>query len=130
MPPNPNTAATSATIRNINDQYSMACSSCGVRDWRSDNAGPFDRFRTIVASRQLALGENAHDPRRNRYPRSAFIPLESPLPKPTEAPMQRELTPVESRGGVVSGRVLLVLVLSFVGALIALGLSWAFLFPR
>ena len=32
--------------------------------------------------------------------------------------------------GVISGRVLLVLVLSFVGALIALGLSWAFLFPR
>jgi len=44
--------------------------------------------------------------------------------------MQHELTPVESRGGVISGRVLLVLVLSFVGALIALGLSWAFLFPR
>ena len=44
--------------------------------------------------------------------------------------MQREVTPVESRGGVVSGRVLLVLVSSFVGALIALGLSWAFLFSR
>ena len=44
--------------------------------------------------------------------------------------MQRELTPVESRGGVVRGRVLLVLVASFVGALIALGLSWAFLFPH
>jgi hypothetical protein len=44
--------------------------------------------------------------------------------------MQRELNPVESRGGVVSGRVLLVLVSSFVGALIALGLSWIFLFPH
>jgi hypothetical protein len=44
--------------------------------------------------------------------------------------MQRELNPVESRGGVVSGRVLLVLVLSSIGALIALGLSWAFLFPH
>ena len=44
--------------------------------------------------------------------------------------MQRELNPVESRGGVVSGRVLLVLVSSFVGALIALGLSWVFLLPH
>jgi hypothetical protein len=44
--------------------------------------------------------------------------------------MQRELNPVESRGGVVSGRVLLVLVSSFVGALIALGLSRAFLLPH
>ena len=42
--------------------------------------------------------------------------------------MQRELNPVQSRSGVVSGRVLLVLVSSFVGALIALGLSWALLF--
>ena len=42
--------------------------------------------------------------------------------------MQRDLNPVQARGGVVSGRVLLVLVSSFVGALSALGLSWAFLF--
>jgi len=42
--------------------------------------------------------------------------------------MQRELDPVQSRSGVISGRVLLVLVSSFVGAMIALGLSWAFLF--
>ena len=32
--------------------------------------------------------------------------------------MQRELNPVESRSGVISGRVLLVLVSSFIGALI------------
>ena len=38
--------------------------------------------------------------------------------------MQRELNPIESRGGVVSGRVLLVLVSSFIGALIALALCW------
>jgi nitrogen fixation protein FixH len=44
--------------------------------------------------------------------------------------MQRELNPVESRSGVISGRVLLVLISSFVGALIAVGLSWAFLFPH
>ena len=44
--------------------------------------------------------------------------------------MQRDLNPVQARSGVVSGRVLLVLVSSFAGALIALGLSWAFLFPH
>jgi hypothetical protein len=39
--------------------------------------------------------------------------------------MRREISPVESRGGVVSGRVFLVLVSSFLGAVIALGLAWA-----
>jgi hypothetical protein len=39
--------------------------------------------------------------------------------------MRREISPVESRGGVVSGRVFLVLVSSFMGAVIALGLAWA-----
>ncbi len=39
--------------------------------------------------------------------------------------MRREISPVESRGGVVSGRVFLVLLSSFIGAVIALGLAWA-----
>jgi hypothetical protein len=39
--------------------------------------------------------------------------------------MQRDLTPVESRSGVVSGRVFIVLLSSFIGAIIALGLAWA-----
>jgi hypothetical protein len=39
--------------------------------------------------------------------------------------MRRELNPVESRGGVVSGRVMLVLLSSSVGAIIALALAWA-----
>ncbi len=39
--------------------------------------------------------------------------------------MRREVSPVESRGGVVSGRVMLVLLSSVVGAVIALGLAWA-----
>ena len=39
--------------------------------------------------------------------------------------MRREINPVESRGGVVSGRVMLVLLSSVVGAIIALGLAWA-----
>lgn len=38
--------------------------------------------------------------------------------------MERERTPVEARGAVVSGRVILVLIVSFVGAAAALGLSW------
>jgi hypothetical protein len=44
--------------------------------------------------------------------------------------MERELTPVEARSGVVSGRVLTVLVLSFFGAAFALAIAWLFLFPR
>jgi hypothetical protein len=39
--------------------------------------------------------------------------------------MRREISPVESRGGVVSGRVMLVLLSSSIGAVIALGLTWA-----
>ena len=44
--------------------------------------------------------------------------------------MERELTPVEARGGVVSGRVLTILALSSVGAIVALALAWLFLLPR
>ena len=44
--------------------------------------------------------------------------------------MERELTPIEARGGVVSGRVLTVLALSSVGAVVALALAWMFLLPR
>jgi acyl-CoA synthetase (AMP-forming)/AMP-acid ligase II len=39
--------------------------------------------------------------------------------------MQRERTPVEARGGVVSGRIVTVLVISSVGAVIALWGVWA-----
>jgi nitrogen fixation protein FixH len=44
--------------------------------------------------------------------------------------MKEERTPVEARGGVVSGRVFLVLVSSFGGAVIAVALCWAFLIPH
>ena len=44
--------------------------------------------------------------------------------------MQRELAPTEARGGVVSGRILSILLLSSVGAIAALGLAWVFLIPR
>lgn len=39
-----------------------------------------------------------------------------------------ELTPVEARSGVVSGRVLLVLLCSFTGAVAALGGAWLIFF--
>jgi hypothetical protein len=39
--------------------------------------------------------------------------------------MQRELTPVEGRGGVISGRIVTVLAISVVGAVIALAGVWA-----
>jgi len=43
--------------------------------------------------------------------------------------MERELTPVEARGGVVSGRILTILVISSVGAIAAMAIAWLFLFP-
>ena len=50
--------------------------------------------------------------------------------KAKEGPMERELTPVEARSGVVSGRIITVLALSSVGAVVALALVWLFLFAR
>ena len=44
--------------------------------------------------------------------------------------MQRETTPTEARSGAVSGRVVLILISSLVGAVIAVGLCWAFLLPH
>ena len=44
--------------------------------------------------------------------------------------MERELTPTEARSGVVSGRILSILVISSVGAIVALALAWLFLLPR
>ncbi len=44
--------------------------------------------------------------------------------------MERKITPVEARSGVVKGRILSILLLSSVGAVAALGLAWLFLIPR
>jgi hypothetical protein len=41
--------------------------------------------------------------------------------------MKRELTPTEARSGIVSGRVFLVLLLSSIGAVVALAAVWYFL---
>lgn len=42
--------------------------------------------------------------------------------------MEQDRTPVEARGGVISGRVILVLISSFLGAVVALGLCWLLLY--
>lgn len=44
--------------------------------------------------------------------------------------MENDRTPDEARSGVISGRVLLVLMSSFVGAVVALGVSWLVLVAR
>lgn len=44
--------------------------------------------------------------------------------------MERELTPVEARSGVISGRIITILVISTTAAIIALGLAWALIFSR
>ena len=44
--------------------------------------------------------------------------------------MRRELSSTQARAGVVSGRVITVLVLSFFGACAALAAAWYFLVPR
>jgi hypothetical protein len=39
--------------------------------------------------------------------------------------MQRERTPVEARGGIISGRIVTVLAISVLGAVVALVAVWA-----
>ena len=67
----------------------------------------------------------------------AFIPL-NPRPDGRQPGntqqfgglMERDRTPVEARSGVISGRVLLVLVSSSVGAVVAVGLCWLLFFSH
>jgi hypothetical protein len=44
--------------------------------------------------------------------------------------MERELTPVEARGGIVSGRIITILIISTSAAIIALALTWFLVFSR
>jgi nitrogen fixation protein FixH len=44
--------------------------------------------------------------------------------------MEQQRTPVEARSGVISGRVVLVLVSSFAGAIIAVAVCWALFLSR
>lgn len=80
-----------------------------VRDGRS--------YTMAVAKRAERLS--------NRKGGPAFNTAKAPLNDQRRLSMRRELNPVESRGGVVSGRVMLVLLSSSVGAIIALALAWA-----
>ncbi|WP_296343871.1 hypothetical protein [Reyranella sp.] len=43
--------------------------------------------------------------------------------------MKRELTPTEARSGLISGRIFLILLISSIGAVVAMALAWYFLFP-
>jgi hypothetical protein len=43
--------------------------------------------------------------------------------------MERELTPVEARGGVISGRIIRILLISTTAAVAALAIAWL-LIPR
>ena len=45
--------------------------------------------------------------------------------------MERELTPGQARSGIISGRIITILIISSLGAAVALGLAWMFfLGPR
>lgn len=44
--------------------------------------------------------------------------------------MERALTPVEARGGGVSGRIVTILIISTSAAIAALGLAWLLVFSR
>ena len=44
--------------------------------------------------------------------------------------MERELTPVEARSGVISGRIITILIISTTAAIVALGLAWVLVFSR
>jgi hypothetical protein len=57
---------------------------------------------------------------RNPNPIPAFTSDTRNLAEPVEGAMQRERTPVEARGGVISGRIVTILVISCVGVVIAL----------
>lgn len=44
--------------------------------------------------------------------------------------MERELTPVEARGGIISGRIIRILIISTVAAALALGIAWLVVFSQ
>ena len=61
----------------------------------------------------------------NRGDGPAFNTAKAPWTTNGGSSMRREVSPIDSRSGVVSGRVFLVLISSLMGAVIALGLAWA-----
>lgn len=63
----------------------------------------------------------ARNPRRFAGVVSATV---SNQPKGPEVCMKADLSPTEARSGVVSGRVITVLIISLLGAMAALGVTW------
>ena len=55
------------------------------------------------------------------------------LPADTQVPigvaMQRALTPVEARGGIISGRIIRILIISSAAAAVALAIAWLAISP-
>lgn len=43
--------------------------------------------------------------------------------------MQRELTPIEARGGIISGRIIRILIISSTAAAAALAIAWLVISP-
>ena len=43
--------------------------------------------------------------------------------------MQSELTPIEARSGVISGRIILILIVSSTAAAVALAIAWLMISP-
>ena len=114
IPPKPNTAATRAITRNISAQYNISSPpTCEVND---PAAQTVPDGTVTLATEQPALPTD----------RSLGVGEIRAL----EACMRRELTPGEARSGAVSGRVITVLLISFVGACVALGLAWAIFLPH
>ena len=94
--------------------------------------GPHPRSRGPGAGRQRLLRHPGSricpvNRRREQPRRDPCVHLDHPENsiEPLEGAMQRELTPVEGRGGVISGRIVTVLVISSVGAVVAMAAVWA-----
>jgi hypothetical protein len=56
--------------------------------------------------------------------RGVLLPNTKGQPDQMEKPMEKEVSPVEARGGVISGRVITILAASSVGAVLALVVAW------
>jgi hypothetical protein len=93
----------------------------GQRASRTEGCSPHERGRASVAARAWPAAGN---------PASKGSFSGRLLNASMEDCMRRELTPGQARSGAVSGRVITVLLISFLGACVALGLAWAFLMPR
>lgn len=88
---------------------------------RTTNAAPGE----LVAQYQLHFMERSRSRRLQRTGAGGVL-LSNTEPPQTEMenPMEKEVSPVEARSGIISGRVLTVLAISFAGAAVALVIAW------